>query len=353
MENQPSPPEDPFSLQESRRERGYRRNRRRHRVIVGMLITVVVVAAAGYGAYRLLARDDAGRETPAVTTGQTLATTETSTPGPAGTTVSVSTTSGTTSTISPNLAPQPLNITATPESVDLVVTLQDGTSLTGKTPFSQEVPGGQISIEFNAAGFNPAVRQVALEGPTELKVWLDPEGQLYETVVRFKCGLNPKQVAFSPDGTELWVSFLGGSGLGVYDPTTGEKLGAVQMGTNGAVEVIFTKDGKTVYASQMETASVYEIDRATRTVKRRFETGGTWTKVMLLSPDEMTLWASNWVSNDVSEIDLKTGKVARIIPTVTTPRGLYVTADAKVLYVAGFEDGDIQRIDLATDKGRV
>ena len=352
MENQPSPPDDPFSLQESRRERGYRRRRRRRGVIVGTLITIVVVASAGYGAYRLLERENAGREAPPITTGQSMAASETSIPGPAGALMSV-TTSSTTTTLAPNLPPEQLSITASPESVDLVITLQDGTSLTGKTPFSQEVPGGDITIEYSAAGYNRTVHRVALQEPTDLKVWLDPEGQLYETVVRFKCGLNPKQVAFSPDGKELWVSFLGGNGVGVYDPLTSEKLGAVTMGENGAVEIIFTKDGTTVYASQMETASVYEIDRATRTVKRRLETGGTWTKVMLLSPDEKTLWASNWVSNDVSEIDLETGKVTRVIPTVTTPRGLYVTADARTLYVAGYEDGDIQRIDLATGKGRV
>ena len=47
----------------------------------------------------------------------------------------------------------------------------------------------------------------------------------------------------------------------------------MKLGEHGAVEVIFTRDGTTVYASQMETASVYEIDRATRTVKRQFKTG--------------------------------------------------------------------------------
>jgi len=117
--------------------------------------------------------------------------------------------------------------------------------------------------------------------------------------------------------------------------------------------VIFTRDGKTAYASQMETASVYEIDRATRTVKRQLKTGGTWTKVILLSPDEKTLWASNWCSNDVSEIDLITGQLVRRMNTVVTPRGLYVTPDGKRLYVAGYENGDIQRIELATNDSKV
>lgn len=326
-------------------------------MICGVLAGLVILAGAGYGAYYLVSSND--RSTGTQTTSSPAAASLTTLPSAEASTVSsapvtpTSAPSSTTSTTLTNLPPEMLSIISTPEDVDVVITLQDGTPLTGKAPFTQEVPGGHLTMEFSKEDYNNATRELELAQATEFKVWLDPEGQLYETVVRFKCGLNPKQVAFSPDGKELWVSFLGGNGLGVYAPTTGEKLGAVQMGQNGAVELIFTKDGSTVYASQMETASVWEIDRVTHAVKRTFDTGGSWTKVMVLSPDEKTMWASNWVSNDVSEIDLVTGEVVRRIPTVTTPRGLYVTSDSRVLYVAGYEHGDIQRIDLATGRGTV
>ncbi len=252
-----------------------------------------------------------------------------------------------------NLPPQRLEITANPEFVKLAITLQDGTAILGKTPFSQHVPGGNIHIDFTKSGYNSTSRDLTLDRSTAFKIWLDPEGRLYQSLVRFKCGPNPKQVIFTPDGTELGTSLLGGYGLEIYEPTTGKKLGGVKLGEHGAVEVVFTRDGATAYASQMETASVYEIDRTTREVKRQFDTGGSWTKVLLLSPDEKTLWASNWVSGDVSEIDLATGELVRRIPTLVTPRGLYVTPDARWLYVAGFENGDIQKIDLATGKGGV
>ncbi len=259
----------------------------------------------------------------------------------------------TTSTILANLPAQDLKITANPEFVKLAITLQDGSVITGKTPFAQKVPGGRIHIDFSKGGYNNTARDLILDRDTALKIWLDPEKQLFQSLIRFKCGPNPKQVAFTPDGEELWVSLLGGYGLEIYEPTTGEKLGGVKLGEHGAVEVIFSRDGRTVYASQMETASVYEIDRRSRTVTRRFNTGGCWTKVLLLSPDEKILWASNWVSNDVSEIDLVTGKLLRRIPTVVTPRGLYATPDGNYLFVAGFENGDIQKIDLASGKGTI
>jgi YVTN family beta-propeller protein len=345
--------------QENRTERAARRAQRRRRAAVIVASVVLILAAASYGTYHLAVKDSTGSVGAALSTtsgeaiGDASSTGSSMASNSSDATTNVTVNGNTTRTTLANSAPQKLDITANPEFVKLAITLQDGGVITGKTPFSQEVPGGRIRIEFSKNGYNSTTRELTLDQPTAFKIWLDLEGQLYQSLVRFKCGPNPKQVAFSPDGAEMWTSLLGGYGLEIYEPTTGKKLGSIKLGEHGAVEVIFTRDGKTVYASQMETASVYEIDRETRTVKRHFETGGCWTKVLLLSPDEKTLWASNWVSNDVSEIDLETGKLVRRIPTVVTPRGLYVTPDGSRLYVAGFENGDIQRIDLATGEGRV
>ena len=253
----------------------------------------------------------------------------------------------------PNGPPQSLQIASKPVGAQLTITLQDKNTVTGTTPFSAQVPGGNITISLAKAGYNTAVRGLALNSSQSLTVWLDPKGQLYQSLLRFKCGPQPKQVVFSPDGKELWVSLLAGQGIEVFDPTTGAKIDQVTLGKYGSVEMVFNRAGTRLYVSQMETASVYELDPATRKVLRVFKTGGSWTKVLLLSPDEKTLWASNWSSNDVSEIDLATGKVVRRLKTVANPRGLYETPDGKRLFVAGFKNGEIQRIDLATGKGTI
>lgn len=362
----------PVDTQPSRHElqmAGRRRQRRRRmRRAVTTCVVLALIAAAGYGVYFWLDGGFSGQERVA-----TAGTTDTGLPSGdsrvgAGDTLGDDATSGsleatatsastepppTTSSTHENLAPQTLTLTCNPEIANVTITLQDGQTVKGKTPFEQEIPGGAIRIQLQKKGYNLAEHEVLLDQKTTLKFWLDPEGLLYQSLVRFKCGPNPKQVAFTPDGSEMWVSLLGGYGLQIFEPTTGRKLDGVDLGDYGAVEVIFSRDGTKAYASQMETASVFEIDRATCQVKRTFKTGGDWTKVLLLSPDEKTLWASNWISNDVSEIDLTTGKLVRRMKTVVTPRGLYVTPDGKRLFVAGFENGDIQRIDLATGKGEV
>lgn len=245
--------------------------------------------------------------------------------------------------------PHHLTLDTSPSGAMARLRLLDGTlAWEGPTPATIEAPGGPIVLEVTRDSSNTVSTLLTLDRDRDLKLYLDPQGLLHRSIGRFVTGSNPKQVAFTPDNREIWTSLLGGSGVQVFDARTLEKLADIDLGDHGSVEVIFTRDGATAFASQMESASVFEIDRFTRTVRRRLKTEGVWTKIIALSPDERTLYAANWSSDDVSEIDLLTGAVRRRLPTVRTPRGLYVSADGSSLYVAGFENGDIARIDLAT-----
>ncbi len=249
--------------------------------------------------------------------------------------------------------PRRLVVASHPAGAALRVATADGRTRTGRTPFAATVTGGPVTLTLTRAGYNRLVQPVQLDRDRSLELWLDPAGLLHHQLGTFRTGANPKQVAFSPDGRELWVSLLGGKGVEVFDAATRRRTALVKLGVHGAVEVIFTRDGRTVYASQMETASVWEIDRRTHRVRRQMATKGVWSKVMALSPDERTLYVANWVSNDVSEIDLASGRVRRLLKTVKTPRGLYPTQDGRRLYVAGFDAGELQRIDLASGAGKV
>ena len=329
-----------------------------------------MIAAVAYGAYALAgcgpsgttkgSTGGAGTTLAGPSTGSSSGVTSTtstgtSTAASAGTSPGDLTTTTAADTEPLSTAPQTLAVETVPSGADVSIKLQDGTSVSGRTPFSQEIPGGRLTVSVSKPGYNPASQNVALEGGQSLKMWLDPQAQIYQSLVRFKCGMQPKQVLFTPDGKELWVSILGGgvSGLEAYDPLTGKKLASVNLGGREATELIMTKDGKTVFASQMSTSTIWEVDRVTRKVIRHFPSGGDFTKILLLSRDEKTLYAANWLSNNVSEIDVASAKVKRLIKTVATPRGLYVAPGDKYLYVAGFGVGEIQKIDLATGKGTV
>jgi YVTN family beta-propeller protein len=245
-----------------------------------------------------------------------------------------------------------LRVTTHPPGARLSIRPAAGPARRARTPFLGTLRGGRLELTVARPGYNRLVQRVTLDRHRALELWLDPAGLLHHKLGELRSGSNPKQVAFSPDGRELWVSLLGGRGVEVFDTRTMRKRKAIRLGRHGAVEVLFTRDGRTVFASQMETASVWEIDRRTFRVRRQLPTRGNWSKVMALSPDERTLYVANWVSNDISVIDLGKGRVRRLLETVATPRGLWPTADGRRLYVAGFQDGELQRIDLASGRTR-
>jgi YVTN family beta-propeller protein len=223
----------------------------------------------------------------------------------------------------------------------------------GTTPMLARVRGGHLQLTLARPGSNRLVLPILLDRDRALELWLDPVGLLHHKLGEAATGSNPKQVAFTPDGTELWVTLLGGHGIQVFDVPSLRPKHSIRLGEHGAVEVVFSRDGRTAYASQMETASVWVIDARTYRVRRHLATRGVWSKVLALSPDQRTLYVANWVSNDVSVIDLRSGRVRRLLATVRTPRGLWPTPDGRRLYVAGFEDGELERIDLRSGRGKV
>lgn len=246
-----------------------------------------------------------------------------------------------------------LTVTSVPSGATVRVLDVSGKTLTDRTPATVEVYEGSVSVELERSGYNDVRRDVTLGKDGSVTVWLDPEGLLLTSERRWRTGPAPKQVAYTPNGKQLWVSLLGGHGLQVFDAASGKLIDQIKLGKHGAVEVIFTADGRTAYASQMETASVYEIDAQTRKVVRNIAGKGSWSKVLALSPDERTLYLANWISDDISEIDLAAGKVRRLIRTVDTPRGLYPTPDGRQLYVAGYGEGELAVIDLDTGRQEV
>lgn len=248
--------------------------------------------------------------------------------------------------------PQHLKVSVTPKSGRIRVRARGTEVATAKGRLAADLPSGEITIEVTAPGKNTFERTLFLDRALDLKVRLDPEGQVVRGLGVIGCAGAPKGVALTPDGSEAWTTILNGPpSIEIFDPRTGERMGEVDIGKHGAVEIVFSKDGSKAYASQMETAKVFEIDVKTRKVSRSFKTQSAWTKVVALSRDERTLYAANWSGDDVSEIDLESGKLRRRIPVADTPRGLWPSADGTTLWVASFGVGHLERVDLLT--GRV
>jgi YVTN family beta-propeller protein len=248
----------------------------------------------------------------------------------------------------------PLTIRSYPDRVPFAVTTADGAVKKGRTPATLRVPLGETHVVFGGDGFKLRERTVDVQGPAAVEACVDPSDQLVECLNVFPVGGAPKAVLANEDGSQIWVTMLmGPQSLRLFDTRDGTKLAEASLARKGAVEMERSLDGKLLYASQLDTGKVMEVDAAKHEILRTFDTKGAMPKVVRRSADGTTLFVSNWFSNDVSQIDLASGKLLRRIPTVRTPRGLYATPDGKWLYVAGFGAGELAKIDLATGKGKV
>ena len=246
---------------------------------------------------------------------------------------------------------QDLSLTVVPADATWTLTDARGSVQTGSGAWSGRVPAGETTLLLEHAGHNPRTWSAFVDDATAVPVWLDRAGQVVEKVLELKSGHHPKGLRFSPDGSQIWASFLGGPpSVAGSDAQTGAAVHSLTLGKHGAVEVLYALDGSKVYATQMETASVYEIDRLSGALLRTLPTKATWSKIMALSPDGGRMYVSNWVSSDITELDLETGEVLRELRTVNTPRGLWVDPAGEWLYVLGYGDGRLQRIQLASGK---
>jgi DNA-binding beta-propeller fold protein YncE len=246
-----------------------------------------------------------------------------------------------------------LIVTSHPEGATLVIQAPNRVTQTVKTPFRARLLVTNVTLTLKLDGYNSVTRPVELTKNRKVNLWLDERGQLLHKLGEFKTGSAPKQVAFSPDGSQMWVTLLGGDGVQVFDSHTYRLIEDIKLGEHGGVEVIFNDTGTRAYVSQMETASVYEVDATNLRVIRQMSTDSAWSKFMVLSPDEKTLFVANWSGDNVTSLNLTTGEVAEQIPAVDTPRGLYVTPDGKRLFIAGFGHGELQRVNLVTGDSKI
>lgn len=234
-------------------------------------------------------------------------------------------------------------------------------TLSGTTPFSGSLAYGehhlvvtepdktQKTIDFAVTGPGPYVFR-----PQSAPIPLQPVGV-------FDCGLQPKQILFSPDDKELFIPLLNGKGFQILNLSTrtmqtvevekfGKDVGFVEDIIIPRAPNAADKDYR-LLVSQMTTARVHEYklkpDGSVEYV-RSFKTGGNWSKVIAWLPQQDLLAVSNWLSNDVTLLDYTTANVVRKLGGLDVPRGMAFTPDGESLAVASFNGGFITEFDTQT-----
>ncbi len=103
----------------------------------------------------------------------------------------------------------PCSFQTLPINSSLQVFPSIGKSFKKKTPWKGKLPAGHTKVVFSKTGYNSLVKVFLVEKPVNLKIWLDPAGQVLRCLNIFNCGGSPKGVSFTPDNQEVWVTLLG------------------------------------------------------------------------------------------------------------------------------------------------
>ncbi|HEX8444591.1 MAG TPA: YncE family protein [Allosphingosinicella sp.] len=182
------------------------------------------------------------------------------------------------------------------DAVSAVPTGQAGTHMVAVSPdrsraYTANIAAGTVSVIDLPAGAK--LRDLAVGGKPEGialaraggELWVaDLDGarvQAFDTrtfakLAEVKTGPVPIRVAASPDGRWIVTSNLGSGSLTVIDARARKAVREVQVSGSDAaqqVTILFSADGKRIYAAETGRNEVAEVEFASGRVLRRFKSG--------------------------------------------------------------------------------
>ncbi|MGB3442477.1 MAG: bifunctional YncE family protein/alkaline phosphatase family protein [Actinophytocola sp.] len=170
--------------------------------------------------------------------------------------------------------------------------------------------------------------------------------------------LSPTGLAVTPDGARLVVADQLTDAATVVDLATGH-TNTITIG-NAPYAVALSKDGRTAYVTNQggNTVSVLDVRTGTPALLATI-TVGTHPNQLVLDQTGRTLYVSGGDSDQISVLDTAANRVVKTISLApyenaqvgTNPAGLTLSPDGRRLYVANSGNNDVAVIDL--NRGRV
>jgi YVTN family beta-propeller protein len=136
----------------------------------------------------------------------------------------------------------------------------------------------------------------------------------------------PEGIALTPDGRTLWVGDLQGARVQAYDAASFERLAEVRTGPV-PIRVAASPDGRWIVTSNLGCGCLTIIDARTRAAVREVAVAGSDASrqvTILFSADGRRLYAAETGRNQVAEIDLAAGRVLRRLPAGAQGDGLAI-----------------------------
>ena len=175
-------------------------------------------------------------------------------------------------------------------------------------------------------------------------------------ITAINVGLRPTALAVAPDGSEVWVPNHDSGTVSVIDAQTNTVAATIHVPPNPHW-VAFSADGRRVYTADHESNLVAVLDARTRSVIDTIPVGSSPHSVAV-HPTQPLVANVNYDGNSVSLIDttddsvLTAGPACRATCTTTKvgshPQDLGWSPDGQHLYVTNVGDGTVSTISMAT-----
>ena len=179
-------------------------------------------------------------------------------------------------------------------------------------------------------------------------------------------GKRPRGLKLSPDDSLLYVAVSGlpkcgprepeeecekrkhdlaADGIAVVDTAKLKLVKALKAGTDPE-QFDISPDGKRLFISNEDAASVSVVDLATGKISAKIPVGKE-PEGARVSPDGRIVIVTSESGNSVAVIDSHTLKVLRTVEVGKRPRDVAFTPDGKVIYVTGESDSSLSKVVLA------
>jgi YVTN family beta-propeller protein len=151
---------------------------------------------------------------------------------------------------------------------------------------------------------------------------------LGELEVQYK---NPVNLAFSPDGREVWTACEASGSVIVVDAAKRTKVAEIPIGGQ-ATGLTFSPDGKTAYVTARLNDTVAVIDVATRSLVKSIPVADEPHGVAV-DPANETLFVMGTAFDAVSVVDLASGKETKRLAASRNPWAAALSPDGRRLLV--------------------
>jgi DNA-binding beta-propeller fold protein YncE len=212
---------------------------------------------------------------------------------------------------------EPHHWALTPDGKTLLVGDSSGNALLELDPNTGALKGRVPCSDPYQLGFSPDGKYLVINGLARNQVDI-LDGKTYKLVHRFPIRSMPSHLAFSPDGSRVFVSLQGTNSLVAYDLRDMKQLWVKHVGSTPAG--VLWLHGK-ILVADMGTDYVAEVDPEDGKVLRHILTG-RGAHNLFLSPDGKTLWVDNRAGGTTSELDADSFVIRRVFKVARGPDDL-------------------------------